>query len=181
MQTYRFVFSLSSPTPDSKYPQFSPTDGRSIFGILPSHTPQPHLHDDGTPWFTQQRGKEATPALQTHKATHHFSRDWRYGPISVDWFDFTERKKRKGKKAAVPKPNPPSMSQSSAPPVNGQAESNRDARKFSQIYVSSQIEVIAIRAKHDCRIILVSRYRGNNVWHCKLTARNHTNISGYIR
>ncbi|KAG8893088.1 hypothetical protein FRC01_013780 [Tulasnella sp. 417] len=109
MQNYRLVFSLS-PTPSKpldystslKFDTCVPTN---IFDVLPSHTPQPHHYEDGydarrSEWTVQHKRKESSanssgkqPAANARVAES----DWRYGPISIEWFDIPRRKNR-GKK-----------------------------------------------------------------------------------
>ncbi|KAG9016712.1 hypothetical protein FRB90_002393 [Tulasnella sp. 427] len=104
MQNYRLVFSLS-PAPFRSSSTFQPETcvPQNIFDALPSHTPQPHHYEDGydarnSEWTFQHRRKDSSansagkqPARQLGES------DWRYGPISIEWFDIPRRKNR-GKK-----------------------------------------------------------------------------------
>lgn len=114
MQNYRFVFSLSSAPSKSldysTHPKFDTCVPSSIFGVLPSHTPQPHHYENNnnnnsdawkSEWTFLHRRKDFSatssgkqPAVSAAPAGES---DWRYGPISIEWFDIPRRKNR-GKK-----------------------------------------------------------------------------------
>ncbi|KAG8905051.1 hypothetical protein FRB99_000787, partial [Tulasnella sp. 403] len=148
MQNYRIVISLPTtspalaPEPLSSYePQAKDRDPqpptqdlpdpyipRNIFESLPSHTPQPHndLEED---WHVQQRGKEVQPVNDPADQTPR-PKDWRFGPLSIDWIDIPRRKSKKGKKAETSKATTSNMAPKNTnnTPKSGGAQSTSAKR-----------------------------------------------------
>ena len=75
---------------------------QSLFEPLPSHTPRPPLPDSSDAWLIKEKGGKASLAAPPIiKEKEIPIKDYRFGPIAVDWLDILSnpgKKKRKGPK-----------------------------------------------------------------------------------